>query len=83
MEYIGVIASVIAAIAAVLTLFATVSNTKANIYKRINHKERQISEIENRLCRKYGLSRMHTVMTPLDKKKEKLQVEIDELQRRL
>lgn len=83
MESIGVIASVIAAIAAVLTLVVTIRNTKASILKRIDSKERYIQEIENYQCRKYGLNRGTNVITPLDEKKHKLQSEINELRRRL
>ena len=83
MEYIGVISSVIAAIAAVLSLFVTIRNTKASINRRIDRKKRQILEIENFQCRMYGLNRKSNVITPLDEKKNKLQSEINELQRRL
>ena len=80
MESIGVIASVIAA---VLTLVVTIRNTKASILKRIDSKERYVQEIENDLCRKYGLNRRSNVITPLDEKKHRLQSEINELRRRL
>lgn len=83
MEYIGVIASEIAAIAAVLSLFVTIRNTKASINRRIDRKKRKILEIENSQCRMYGLNRKNNVITPLDEKKNKLQSEINELQRRL
>ncbi len=83
MENLGVIASVIAAIAAVLTLVVTIRNTKASILRRIDCKEQQIHEIENYLIRKYGLNRRSNVITPLDEKKHRLQSEIDELRRRL
>lgn len=80
MEYIGVISSVIAA---VLSLFVTIRNTKASINRRIDRKKRKILEIENSQCRMYGLNRKSNVITPLDEKKNKLQSEINELQRRL
>lgn len=83
MEYIGVISSVIAAIAAVLSLFVTIRNTKASINRRIDRKKRKILEIENSQCRMCGLNRKSNVITPLDEKKNKLQSEINELQRRL
>lgn len=83
MEYIGVISSVIAAIAAVLSLFVTIRNTKASINRRIDRKKRKILEIENSQCGMYGLNRKSNVITPLDEKKNKLQSEINELQRRL
>ena len=83
MESIGVIASVIAAIAAVLTLVVTIRNTKASILRRIDSKERYVHKIENDQYREYGLNRRSNVITPMDEKKHKLQSEINELRRRL
>lgn len=83
MGSVGVIASVVAAIAAVLTLVVIIRNTKASILRRIDSKERHVQDIENYQCRKYGLNRRSNVITPLDEKKHRLQSEINELRRRL
>ena len=83
MEGVGIIASVVAAVAAVLTLIVTIRNTKGNILKRIGRKERQIVEIDNYQCRMYGLDRMKCNVTPLDQRVSKLQSEVEELRRRL
>ena len=82
MEWIGIIASVasiIAAIAAVATLRYTKRNSRGNIRRRIAAKERQISEIETELIRKFGIYDRGRALTALDMKKEKLQEEIEDL----
>ena len=84
MEWIGIIASVasiIAAIAAVATLRYTKRNSRGNIRRRIAAKERQISDIQNQIYRRYGLNDNGTgrALTALDRKKEKLQEEIEDL----
>lgn len=84
MEIIGIIASVIAAIAAIIALWYTIGASKGSILKRIDRKERQIQEIDNKLVRMYGLNRGRGgFITPLDEKKFKLQAEVAELKRRL
>ncbi len=83
MEEVGIIASVVAAIAAVLTLVVSIRNTKGNILKRIERKERQIQDIENFQCRKYGLNRGSNIITPLDARTHKLQSEVEELRKKL
>ena len=84
MEIIGIIASVIAAVAAIIALWYTIGASKGNILKRIDRKERQIQEIDNQLVRLYGLNRgSGGFITPLDAKKSKLKAEIAELKRRL
>ena len=45
MNEIGIIASVIAAIAAIITLVFTIRNSKGNVIKRIERKQRQIQDI--------------------------------------
>ena len=84
MEWIGIIASVasiIAAIAAVATLRYTKRNSRGNIRRRIAAKERQISDIQNQIYRRYGLHDNGTgrALSPLDMKKMKLQEEIEDL----
>ena len=82
MEWIGIIASVasiIAAVAAVATFRYTKRNSRGNIRRRIAAKERQISDIEMELIRKFGLNDTGRALTALDLKKEKLQAEIEDL----
>lgn len=79
---IGTIASIIAAVVAYMTLRFTVRNS--NILKQIDKKKKRIREIDIRLVKAYGLNRgrCHPI-TPLDEQKEKLEAEINELQRKL
>ena len=84
MEWIGIIASIasiIAAIAAVATFRYTKRNSRGNIRRRIAAKERQISDIQNQIYRRYGLNDNGTgrALSPLDMKKRKLQEEIEDL----
>lgn len=84
MEWIGIIASIasiIAAIAAVATLRYTKRNSRGNIRRRIAAKERQISDIQNQIYRRYGLNDNGTgrALSSLDMKKRKLQEEIEDL----
>lgn len=81
---IGAIASIIAAIVAYVSLRFTVRNSKGYILKQIDKKKKLIREIEIRLVNAYGLNRgqCHPI-TPLDEQKEKLEAEINELQRKL
>ena len=81
---IGSIASIIAAVVAYMTLRFTVRNSKGYILKQIDKKKKRIREIDIRLVRAYGLNRGrgHPI-TPLDEQKEKLEAEINELQRKL
>lgn len=84
MELVGIITSIIAAIAAIIALWYTIGASKGSILKRIDRKERQIQDIDNQLVRRYGLNRgSGGFITPLDEKKAKLQAEIAELRRRL
>ena len=78
---IASIASIIAAIAAVATLIYTKRNSRGNIRRRIAAKERQISDIQNQIYRRYGLRDNGTgrALSSLDYKKEKLQKEIEDL----
>ena len=84
METIGVVASVVAALAAVITLWITIRNSKGNILKRIDKKEEQIREIDHQLFLRFGLNRgVGGCITPLDMKKRSLQEEVSELKRKL
>jgi len=81
MDSIGTIASVVAAVGTVLSLWYSRRMSKGSIRKRIAKKQRQIGDIDNQLCRKYGLNdNGHgRALTSLDFKKEKLQEEIEDL----
>lgn len=84
MEEIGIIASVIAAVAAIATFYFSVRTSKGNILKRIDRKEQQIREIDHKLTLRHGLNRSTGgPITPLDEKRRKLQEEINELRRKL
>ena len=84
MEIVGIIASVIAAVAAIIALWYTIGASKGSILKRIDRKERRIQEIDNQLVRMYGINRgSGGFITHLDAKKTKLKAEIAELKRRL
>ena len=78
---VGAAASIIAAVAGVVTYRFTKKMSRGNIRRQIVIKERQISEIETELIRKFGINdtgRGRT-LTALDRKKEKLQAEIEDL----
>ena len=84
MEWIGIVASVasiVAAIAAVATFRYTKRNSRGNIRRRSAAKERQISDIEMKLIRRFGINDTGhgRALTALDLKKEKLQAEIEDL----
>ena len=83
MEMISIIASVIAAIAAVATLWFSVRNSKGNLHKRILKKENKIRRIENQQIQTYGLNGRPSVITPLDVKKSKIQSQINDLKMKL
>ena len=55
MNEIGIIASVIAAIAAIITLLFTIRNSKGNVIKRIERKRDEITRIETQFYRTYGI----------------------------
>ena len=84
MEDIGTISAVIAAIAAVATLWFSVRNSKGNVLKRIERKEEMIHQIDFENTKRYGINgRFGGPITSLDKKKMKLQKEIEELRKKI
>lgn len=85
METIGIISSVIAAITGILSIWYTKRMSKGNIRRRIEKKQKEISEIDNQLSRKFGLNDngYGRTITSLDKRKEKLLSEIEELNKEL
>ena len=52
---VGAVASIIAAVAGVVTYKFTKKMSRGNIRRQIAAKERQISEIETELIRKFGI----------------------------
>ena len=78
---VGAVASIIAAVAGVVTYKFTKKMSRGNIRRQIAAKERQISDIQNQIYRRYGLNDNGTgrALSPLDMKKRKLQEEIEDL----
>ena len=84
MDTLGEIASVVAALAAIITLWVTIRNSKGNILKRIDKKEKQLKIIEQEQYLKYGVHRpIGGPVTPLEMKMARLKREIAELRRKL
>ena len=84
MNALGIIASVIAAIFAIMTYRHTVRMSKGNIRRRIEEKQKQINEINTQLFRVFRTDSTYgRPMTSLDLKKEKVQPEIKELEKEL
>ncbi len=85
---IGTIAAVVAAVVGILSLRVSIvalRDSKRNIYKRIEKKERQIEAIDRKLINRYGFdsTTRSRGITPLDAEKDKLQQEIADLKRLL
>ena len=78
---VGTIASIIAAIFGVKAYKYAKKMSRGNIRRQIAAKERQISDIQNQIYRRYGLNDNGTgrALSPLDMKKRKLQEEIEDL----
>ena len=83
MNEIGIIASVIAAIAAIITLLFTIRNSKGNVIKRIERKQAQIQELNNWFARTYGLNDDMRRHYDVLEKREKLEKEIEELRKKI
>lgn len=86
MENIGIIASIIAAITgivAMITSIKAIRNSKGNVIKQIETRQRKIQELNNWFARTYGLnddmSRHYDILV----KREKLESEIEELQKKI
>lgn len=83
MDTIGIICSIIAAMGTVFS-FLMWRDSKRNILKKIEKKENKISNLQNSLYRKYGLSYSgRGYLDPLEVKKRKLQSEVDYLKKLL
>lgn len=83
MNEIGIIASVIAAIAAIITLIFTIRNSKGNVIKRIERKQRQIQDLNTQFAKTYGLNANMSMHYPFWAKKDKLEAEINELRKKI
>lgn len=83
MNEIGIIASVIAAIAAIITLIFTIRNSKGNVIKRIERKQRQIQDLNTQFARTYGLNANMSMHYPTSMKMRKLEEEIKELRKKI
>lgn len=87
MDTVGIICSIIAAFAGIITVIFSYlmwGDSKRNIIKKIEKKERQINEIENRLFRTFGASYSgRGPINPLEEKKRRLQSEVDYLKKLL
>ena len=88
MEKVGIIVSVVGALASIIAAILGVKSYKyakkmsrGNIRRQIAAKERQIREIDNQLVRKFGIydTGRGRALTALDMKKRKLQEEIEDL----
>ena len=88
MEKVGIIVSVVGAVASIIAAIFGVKSYKyakkmsrGNIRRQIAAKERQIREIDNQLVRMFGIydTGRGRPLTALDRKKEKLQAEIEDL----
>ncbi len=83
MNEIGIIASVIAAIAAIITLIFTIRNSKGNVIKRIERKQRQIQDLNTQFARTYGLNANMSLHYPTQRKMDKLENDIAELRKKI
>ena len=88
MEKVGIIVSVVGAFASIIAAIFGVKSYKyakkmsrGNIRRQIAAKERQISDIQNQIYRRYGLRDNGTgrALSDLDYKIAKLQAEIEDL----
>ena len=80
---IGTIASIIAALTGIITLLYTIYHSKGNVRRRIERKQREIHELECQFSKKYGINANMNQHYPTLKKKEKLENEINELEKEL
>lgn len=71
-------------IVTIASLIFTVKNSKGYLYRQIEKKHDEIERIEHKEVFKCGLNgRFPRVITPDDEKKERLQNEIKEMERKL
>ena len=84
-DILNIILAAIAAIASIVAIVQAQRNTKGSIKRRIEKKQHQIQEIDNQLCKRFGLNDngYGRPRTSLDEKKKKLMSEIQELEKEL
>ena len=83
MSDIGTIASIVAAITgivAMITGIVAIRNSKGNVIKRIEKKQREIQKIDDQFYRQYGLNANTRMHYPTQTKKDK---EIEELRKKI
>ena len=86
MNDIGTIASIIAAftgIVGMITGIIAVRNSKGNVIKRIERKQRKIQKIDNQFVKTYGLNANASMHYPTSSKINTLQKDIEELNKRI
>jgi peptidoglycan hydrolase CwlO-like protein len=86
MNDIGTLASIVAAITgivAMITGIIAIRNSKGNVIKRIERKQRKIQEIDNQFARTYGLNANANMHYPTSSKINTLQKDIEELKKRI
>ena len=87
MDIAGVVCSIIAAFTGIITVIFSYlmwRDNKRNLLKKIEKKEREINEIDNRRFRTFGPDYSgRGPINPLEAKKRKLQSEVDYLNKLL
>ena len=86
MSDIGTIASIVAAITgivAMITGIVAIRNSKGNVIKRIERKQRQIQDLDTQFARTYGLNANMSMHYPTQHKKNRLEKEIEELRKKI
>ena len=83
-ETLNIIIALCTLMVTVATLVFTVKNSKGYLHRKIDQKQEQIRRIEHKKALKYGPNgRYPRVITRDDERKERLQNEISELERKL
>lgn len=83
-ETLNIIIALCTLMVTVATLVFTVKNIKGYLHRKIDQKQEQIRRIEHKEALKYGPNgRYPRVITRDDERKERLQNEISELERKL
>lgn len=80
---IGTIASIIAAFTGIFTLVYTIYHSKGNVRRRIERKQKKIDELEYQFSKTYGINARMSQHYPTQRKKEKLENDIIELEKEL
>ncbi len=83
MDFVIIIFSVIAAIVGVVSAVVAIRNSKRYILRRIEKLEQKVRKIDWDQDRKYGHQRMHIIITPPDRRRQKYLDEIERLKRLL